>query len=61
MADIKMHRIPIVFSSIFLPKDNQRYGACSLPSKNYKQHGRKNVTNPDMLFTEQQSMMASPN
>jgi hypothetical protein len=61
MADIKMHRIPIVFSSIFLPKDNRRYGARSLQLKNYKPHGRKNTTHPDMLFTEQRSMMASPN
>jgi len=60
-AYIKINRIPITFSNTSLLKSNLRYGAPSPRSRNFRPHGRRNTTSPNMLSTKRPSMMALQN
>jgi len=61
MTYIEILRILIAFSNTSPPKNNPHCGAHSPQSKNCRQHGRKNATNPNMFYINRQSTTASQN
>jgi hypothetical protein len=54
-------RTQIASSSASLQRNNPYFGVPSQLSKNYKRHGRRNVTAPDFLFIKMPSLMVLKN
>ncbi len=58
IAYIEMYRTPIRFNNTSPLNGNPHYGMCSPQLRSFKQHGKKNVTSPNMHFTRLQLTMA---
>jgi hypothetical protein len=54
-------RTQIASSSASLQRNNPHFGAPSQLLKNYKRHGRRNMTAPDFPFIKMPSLMVSKN